>query len=111
MAAMAGAKLPAARKLDGISILPVLLEGKKLPGRTVFWRTGGEIAARKGPWKLLMRGKKETRYGFVGLFNLDDDIGEANNLIESKPKMAAALKAELASWEKDVSAGVKWLRK
>ncbi|MHC4573953.1 MAG: sulfatase-like hydrolase/transferase [Planctomycetota bacterium] len=111
MAAMAGAKPPAGRKLDGISILPVLLEGKKLPQRTVFWRTGGEIAARKGPWKLLMRGKTQTSYGFVGLFNLDDDIGEQNNLVGSRPGMAAALKAELQAWEKEVAGGAKWLRK
>jgi len=111
MAATAGAELPVGRKLDGVNILPVLLEGRKLPERTVFWRTSGQGAARKGPWKLIMRGKKQGEYTFVGLFNVDDDIGEDNNLAEAQPQMVKMLKAEFEAWEKDVTAGVKWIRK
>jgi len=105
MVAMAGAKLPKVLKLDGTSLLPLLLEGKKLPDRTLFWRFRKEHAVRKGPWKLLVRG--ENQY----LFNLDDDIGEQNNLFETKPEMVEALRAEFLAWEKDVTAGVKWIRK
>jgi len=111
MAAMAGASLPRGRKLDGVNILPVLLEGEKLLERTVFWRTSREGAARKGPWKLIMRGKKQTGYDFVGLFNLDDDIGENNNLAEARLQTVKMLRAEFEAWEKDVTAGVKWVRK
>ncbi|HUT30391.1 MAG TPA: sulfatase-like hydrolase/transferase [Sedimentisphaerales bacterium] len=111
MAAVAGAELPAGRKLDGVNILPVLLEGRKLPERTVFWRTNGQGAARKGPWKLIMRGKKQGDYTFVGLFNLDDDIAEDKNLAEAKPEMIRMLRAEFEAWEKDVTAGVTWVRK
>jgi len=111
MAAMSGARLPKGLKLDGVNILPVLLEGKRLPERTVFWRTKREGAARKGPWKLLMRAKSQTRYGFVGLYNLDSDIGEKNNLVEERPQLFSMLKAEFEAWEKEVTAGVKWVRK
>ena len=105
MTAMAGAKLPRGLKLDGTSLLPLLLEGRKLPERTLFWRFRKEHAVRKGPWKLLVRG--ENRY----LFNLDDDIGEKNDLAGVKPEIFKALQAEYLSWEKDVTAGVKWIRK
>ncbi|MHC4620750.1 MAG: sulfatase-like hydrolase/transferase [Planctomycetota bacterium] len=103
--------LPGGLKLDGVNLLPLLLAQKRLPGRTLFWRHNKAWAVRKGPWKLLMRGKTKTGYSFVGLFNLDDDIAEQNDLVESKPGMTAALKADLASWEKEVAAGTKWLRK
>jgi len=105
MTAMAGAKLPRGLKLDGTSLLPLLLEGKKLPERTLFWRFRKEHAVRKGPWKLLVRG--ENQY----LFNLDDDIGEKNDLASVKPEIFKALQAEYLAWEKDVTAGVKWIRK
>ena len=105
MTAMAGAKLPRGLKLDGTSLLPLLLEGKKLPERTLFWRFRKEHAVRKGPWKLLVRG--ENQY----LFNLDDDIGEKNDLAGVKPEIFKALQAEYLAWEKDVTAGVKWIRK
>ncbi|MHC4483110.1 MAG: sulfatase-like hydrolase/transferase [Planctomycetota bacterium] len=111
MVAMADAKLPSGLKLDGVNILPVLLEGKSLPHRTLFWRTKREGAVRKGPWKLLMGAKKERQYGFVGLYNLDSDIGEKNNLVEEKPQLLNMLKAEFAAWEKEVTAGVKWVKK
>jgi len=68
MAAMAGGKTPEDLKLDGTNLLPLLLQGKNLPVRTLFWRFRSEHAVRKGPWKLLVRG--ENQY----LFNLDDDI-------------------------------------
>jgi len=105
MIAMAGAKLPKGLKLDGTSLLPLLLEGKKLPERTLFWRFRKEHAVRKGPWKLLVRG--ENQY----LFNLDNDIGEKNSLLEAKPDIVGVLQAEFLSWEKDVTEGVKWIRK
>jgi arylsulfatase A-like enzyme len=110
MAAMAGTKLPDGLKVDGLSILPVLREDMKLPKRTLFWRTKREGAARKGPWKLLMRSKEADAYKFVGLYNLDEDIGEQNNLADKKPELLSALKGEFETWERNVSAGVNWVK-
>jgi len=89
----------------------VLFEGKKLKPRTVFWRTSRAGAARRGPWKLLMRKARGNSPAFVGLYNLHEDIAEKNNLAEKKPELLSQLKAEYAAWEQDVTAGVKWLRK
>jgi arylsulfatase A-like enzyme len=102
---MAGAKIPKDLKLDGVNLMPLLMEEKKLSDRTLFWRFRKQHAARKGPWKYLVKGENEQ------LFNLDDDIGESKNLAQSRPDLIQALRAEYLSWEKDVTDGVKWIRK
>ncbi len=105
MLAMSGATLPDGLKLDGVSLLPLLLEGSDLPQRALFWRHRKEWAIRKGPWKLLATGED------LRLLNLDDDIAEQNNLADAKPEMVKAMHAEFLEWEKDVTASVKWVRK
>ena len=105
MVAMSAATLPDGLKLDGVNLLPLLLQGKDLPQRSLFWRHRKEWAMRKGPWKLLATGNE------LHLFNLDDDLAEQNNLADAKPEKVKAMRAEFLAWEKDVTAGVKWVRK
>lgn len=100
MVSIAGAKLPSGLKLDGVDLMGMLTENKKLPERTLFWRYRKQKAARKGPWKLLVQG--ET----VRLYNLEDDIGEKKNLANEKPSIVRELQGKLAAWEQEVSAGV-----
>ena len=100
MISIAGAKLPAGLNLDGVDLLGMLLEDRKLPERTLFWRYRKERAVRKGPWKLLVQGDN------VKLYNLDEDLGEKKNLAGAKPEMVKMLQDELTSWEQEVSAGV-----
>ncbi len=103
MASIAGAKLPDDLKLDGVDLLGVMTENKKLPERTLFWRFKKDKAVRKGPWKLLVRDGKTT------LYNLDEDLGEKNDLARTNPKMLKMLKDELADWDREVSAGVEMM--
>jgi arylsulfatase A-like enzyme len=100
MMSIAGVKKTADLKLDGIDLLPILTEGAKLPERMLFWRYRKEKAVRKGPWKLLVQGNQSK------LYNLDEDLGEKENLAIAKPQMLKALEDELAAWEQEVSAGV-----
>jgi len=100
MASAAGAKLPEGLALDGVDLLPMLLDNKQLPQRTLFWRYLKERAVRKGPWKLLVQGKN------VRLHNLAQDLGEKKNLAQAEPGMVKVLQDELAAWESDVLAGV-----
>jgi arylsulfatase A-like enzyme len=86
IADISGATIPENLKLDGENLMPLLLEEKKL-------------------WKYLVKGEDEQ------LYNLDDDIGETNNLAQSRPDLVQALRAEYLAWEKDVTDGVKWIRK
>jgi arylsulfatase A-like enzyme len=97
MASIAGAKLPDGLKLDGVDLLDLMTENKKLPQRTLFWRFENDKAVRKGPWKLLVRDDKTT------LYNLDEDLGETNDLARTSPTMLKRLNDELAVWERRMS--------
>jgi arylsulfatase A-like enzyme len=100
MVSIAGAKLPTGLKLDGVDLLPMLTEGRKLPDRLLFWRYKKEKAVRKGSWKLLVQGNKSK------LYNLDEDLGEKENLAGARQDIVKMLEDELSVWEQEVSAGV-----
>ncbi len=94
--------------IDGTSLLPLLAGENFLAHDALFWHyphyspQGGKAggAIRQGKHKLIEfydNGRRE-------LFNLADDPGEARNLVESEPEVAARLAAQLASWRKSVGA-------
>jgi len=97
MASIAKADLPAGLDLDGLDLLGLLTRGSTLPERTLFWAFKNQRAVRKGPWKLLVQGNTER------LFNLDSDLGEQNDLAPNHPDVAASLRAELTTWQRNVS--------
>ncbi len=85
--------------IDGVSILPLLLEGESLAPRTLFWRMWDSgTAVRRGRWKLVIPGKDRK----PELYDLEKDIGESNDLAFQYPKIISELEAELDNWEKDV---------
>ncbi|MBI5766370.1 MAG: sulfatase [Verrucomicrobia bacterium] len=86
-AALAGAKLPADRKIDGVDQWPVLAGNPaKAPRDTFFYFAGLTLeAVRSGAWKL--------RLASGELFNLKDDIGEATDLAAQKPDEVKRLRA------------------
>jgi len=98
MLELAGAKLPDGHKLDGVSLVPLLLEGKPLGHRRLFWN--GK-AVRDGHWKLVVGGKGHKG---VGLYDLSKDIGETTDLAEQHPDRVKAMLAALAAWKADVAA-------
>lgn len=105
-----GAKLPEGLELDGVDLGPVLFEGGKLSERTLFWRYAGPgsrpgRAARRGPWKLVVYGRKAM------LFDLDRDLSEENDLSEKKPELVEALLADLDAWEERVTGGARRKRR
>jgi arylsulfatase A-like enzyme len=99
IAKMAGASLPAKQKTDGVDVSPLLFKRQAVEDRGVFWRKGSAKAARKGPWKLVVRGKNTE------LYNLTDDIGEETNLADTKTQKVKELREALAAWEKQVDSG------
>jgi len=103
MVSIAGARLSGGLKLDGVDLSPMLLDGKGLPKRSLFWRHGNAKAMRKGQWKLLVMGNKTS------LYNLAEDLGEQKDLASARPEMVRKLQAELSAWEREVSAGVEQL--
>jgi arylsulfatase A-like enzyme len=99
---MAGLPLRPEQHLDGVSLVPLLKGGTDFDRGPMIWHYHDELppsrpysepgsAIRVGDWKYLHfyeDGRRE-------LYNLKDDIGESQNLIQSMPEKAAEMKAML----------------
>lgn len=105
--ALAGIEAPAQQPLDGVDISPLLLDGKPLPDRPLFWASlsnGGlrSEAMREGPWKLVVQHPKAKPGSFenerVELYRLDRDPSEQANLAAAKPDRTASMLRELKNW-------------
>jgi arylsulfatase A-like enzyme len=101
-AALAGAKMPTDRKMDGVDILPHVLGKKKGPPHGVLhWRSGQQWAIREGCYKLLKRANEPEE-----LYDLAKDIGETKNLAGEKPDVVAKLKKAHESWNAELIAPI-----
>ncbi|MFT5127917.1 MAG: arylsulfatase A, partial [Rhodothermales bacterium] len=96
---LAAVKAPADHALDGVDLGPVLFQNAALPKRMLFWATGGQNwAARDGNWKY-------THTSGGGLYKLDDDLTETNDLSAKYPERVKALTAAASKWYAEVSPG------
>jgi arylsulfatase A-like enzyme len=93
----AGVEPPAGVALDGFDMKPVLADGAASPRQEMFWERRGDRAARVGKWKWV-----EGANG-SGLFDLEADIGETNDLSREKPEILAILKQRFAAWKQAMS--------
>lgn len=103
-----GVPLPADRTIDGHNILPVATSHAKSPHETIFWNADGQLAARRGPWKLVINGMiadgsprgREKLQGEDGLFlsNLEEDIGETRNRRRDYPALSEELANSAREW-------------
>ncbi len=103
----AAAGNPDAYELDGVDLMPWLAGGKAPPDRTLFWEMNQQTAVRRGPWKLVLDGvlvEGAEPEDDVHLSNLDEDMGERENLIGVYPDLAAELKAEAKAWRDGIEA-------
>lgn len=66
--------------LDGLSLLPTLIEGKEFPPRPIGFEHAGNRGLRLGDWKLVAESGGEWE-----LYNLTSDRIEMNNLAKTKP--------------------------
>ncbi len=98
--ALAGA---APRKpLDGVDLMPYLADGDTgRPHEEFFWRQGPRIAVRVGDWKLLRNDRRNP--DAWELYNLNDDLGETNNLIEQIPERGAAMREVLDRFNREMA--------
>lgn len=94
---LAAAKINPPDKLEGTNLLPLLIDKKPLPERTLHWRFWNQTAARKGDWKLLKLGNQKSM-----LFHLASDIGEKQNLADKNPELVRELEASLTRWTADL---------
>ncbi|NJN27948.1 MAG: sulfatase-like hydrolase/transferase [Cyclobacteriaceae bacterium] len=94
-------KDPSLPPMDGTDITRMLIEGKALENRTVFWRYRNQKAAINMPWKLII--VQDTLH----LYNLNEDISELKDLAETESSIANQLKSELEKWEQNIAWGTK----
>lgn len=73
---------------DGQSLVSLLVDGKPLPERDLFWRQPNGVALRRGDWKYVRVGQEPEM-----LVNLKTDPGETTNLAAEKPELFEALKS------------------
>jgi len=83
--------------IDGISFLPTLLGNKGQKNHDyLYWEFpayGGQQAVRFEDWKAIRTGlKKQKSNTSVQLFNLKDDIGEKNNVVDAHPEIVKRAK-------------------
>ncbi len=89
---------------DGFSLLPVWRGAERSSRESLVSHSiNGKFAIRKGPWKLCLcsgsggwsapRDKQATARGLppMQLYNLDDDPGEQQNLVEKHPEKVREL--------------------
>lgn len=86
---------PADKNYDGVSLLPYFT-GEKTdnPHQQLFWRKEGMAAARNGAHKMIR--VKELGYR---LYDLDQDLGETQDLSKLDSKRLQDMQQELRDWE------------
>jgi arylsulfatase A-like enzyme len=113
LARMAGVKLPADYKGDGIDRSKVFTGHPSLRKKNMFWEYGRNdiaykypkaphrspnLAVRSGEWKLLMNSDGSD----VQLYNIMKDRNETTNVSKENAGIAEQLKSELSSWWKSL---------
>lgn len=108
IASATGAKLPEGRTLDGFDVASPTYRGHD----ALFWSIGGQLAVRRGDWKLVKDGKTHdgtpqgdkplTGDDAVFLSNLAEDPGESVNLRHRNPQMTDELLSLAQKWLADV---------
>ncbi len=105
--------------LDGESLLPLLAQSGTLERTSQFWympgyldkpkpggrdgifRTRPVSVIRQGRWKLHLYLEEWVLDGgdnSMELYDLENDMGERNNVAQQNPEVCEALRVELASW-------------
>lgn len=104
------ARLPwrSGQHVDGVSLVPLLMERGSLRNRALYWHyphygnQGGSPggAIREGDWKLI----EFFEDGRFELYNLREDIGETNNLAPAMPEKVQELAEKLHAWQEETNA-------
>jgi arylsulfatase A-like enzyme len=108
----AGAALPAGRTIDGFDMLPLATGKGKSAHEAIFWSSTGQLAVRRGQWKLVEKGRdydgtekgNQPLQGDDALFlsNLEEDPGERRNRRHDQPQLTDELSGLAHSWLEQV---------
>src|SRR5262249_36099828 len=96
LAAAARAQLPTGIMLDGYNMLSTLAGEAPSPRTEMCWEFRGQKAARFGSYKWIDAEQAK------GLFDLQSDIGEKQDLSSKLPDIAADISARWTTWRKQM---------
>jgi arylsulfatase A-like enzyme len=94
-------------EIDGMDLLPYVKDGNDLAPRPIFWEQGAQTAVRHGQWKLVLHGQLvegALPADDVHLANLNQDIGEEDNVTDDEPVVTAELTVLAESWRQQIEA-------
>lgn len=98
-AKLAGAAIPTDRVIDGKDIWPTLIGEAQTPHEAFFYHRGNQLqAVRSGKWKLHTNKGRPTQ-----LYDLESDIGEKKNVIQSHPEVVRRLNGHLTAFAGDIA--------
>ncbi len=121
---MTGAGMPAGQPADGVSLTSLFKGGDSLAREAIFWHFpaylqsyGGDFNReqrdpyfRTRPCSVIRVGEyKLHEYfedGALELYDLNEDIGEKNNLAGAMPEKVKELHAKLVEWRQEIGAPV-----
>lgn len=98
-AKLAGAAIPTDRVIDGKDIWPTLKGETQTPHDAFFYHRGNQLAAvRSGKWKLHVNNGVAKQ-----LYDLENDLGEKVNVIETNPEVVKKLQRQLKEFAADIA--------
>lgn len=115
---LAGGRVPASHRLDGVSFLPFLQHpAAAMPRAPIFWHFPGylESYVHERGWRMTPTGAIHDgdfklleffETGRVELYNVREDLGEHTDLATRMPEKAAALRTKLAAWRQEIAAAM-----
>ncbi|MDX1636900.1 MAG: arylsulfatase [Balneolaceae bacterium] len=94
LAELAGISYQTRYPLDGVSLVPLLMNGKSgWSDRLLFSHWRGRTSVRTGPYRLDHQGR---------LYNLENDRGQHHDISARLPGLAKSLRDTVAGWERYV---------
>ena len=84
---------------DGKNLMPYLNGemGEEGPHKTMYWRRDDDYAIRDGDWKLTWNSQSGPQT--IRLFNIENDPGEWNDVVNEHPELAQELQNKFDAWE------------
>jgi arylsulfatase A-like enzyme len=110
--------LPKGKKIDGMDVSGLWKGAVKKSPRKEFlhYTSRGDLEGiRSGNWKLLVKKPRRNNAGKaqLHLFDLAKDIGEKNNLVQTKPEVVEELQARMKALDAEITENARppWFKK
>ncbi len=104
---IAGVSLDAHQHIDGQSIVPIL-KGRNMKERNLFWHFPHYANSGSKPFSIVMNGDYKLIRNYEDnsyeLYNLEKDIGETNNLVNTEANRVTNMQKILTAFLKETEA-------